>query len=73
MENKFKKPKSYDELINQFGKFMVDKIYNKKWHLWRMQSGIELIHYTFDLNKQKQLWENWQLMSDENKKISDTK
>lgn len=27
MENKFKKPKSYDELINQFGKFMVDKIY----------------------------------------------
>ena len=38
-----------------------------------MQSGIELIHYTFDLNKQKQLWENWQLMSEENKKISDTK
>ena len=73
MENKFEKPKSYNELINQFGKFMVDKIYNKKWHLWRMQSGIELIHYTFDLNKQKQLWENWQLMSEENKRISDTK
>ena len=40
-------------------------------HRWRAVTGIELIHKEPTIEELKRIWNNWQLMSDEEKKISD--
>ncbi len=42
-------------------------------HLWRAETGIELIHKEPTLDEQKRIWENWNNMTEEMKSISDTK
>ncbi|MCL5784740.1 MAG: hypothetical protein M1142_05320 [Patescibacteria group bacterium] len=42
-------------------------------HRWRAEIGIELIHKEPTLKEQKRIWKNWQLMSKEQKGISDQK
>jgi len=39
-------------------------------HLWRAETGIELIHLEPTKAEQERIWENWQKMSDEMKKFS---
>ena len=41
--------------------------------LCRMETGLELIHKEPTLDEQERIWKNWQLMSDEEKEISDKK
>ena len=36
-------------------------------HLWRAETGIELIHKEPTLDEQKRIWANWNEMSDEMK------
>jgi len=40
-------------------------------HRWRAENGIELIHKEPTLDELNRIWNNWLLMSDEQKKISD--
>lgn len=42
-------------------------------HIWRAETGIELIHKEPTLKEQKRIWNNWQRMTDTMKKKSDTK
>ena len=42
-------------------------------HLWRAENGVELIHQEPTLAEQQRIWQNWQEMTFEMKKISDQK
>lgn len=42
-------------------------------HLWRAETGIELIHKEPTLDEQKRIWQNWNEMTDEMKFQSDEK
>lgn len=42
-------------------------------HLWRAETGIELVHKEPTIEEQKRIWNNWNEMSDEMKKKSDEK
>ena len=42
-------------------------------HSWRMKSGIELIHRELTRSELKRIWNNWQLMTDKQKALSDAK
>ena len=42
-------------------------------HQWRAENGIELIHEEPSREEQVRIWENWQEMSDEQKRLSDEK
>lgn len=70
---KYERPYTYEELVKHYGKYVADKLSNDPCHKWRMETGIELIHKEPDLDEQKRIWENWQLMTDEDKQKSDEK
>lgn len=42
-------------------------------HSWRMKSGIELIHRELTRTELERIWNNWQLMTDKQKALSDAK
>ncbi len=42
-------------------------------HLWRAETGIELIHKEPTFEEQERIWKNWNEMIDEMKKESDQK
>ena len=69
----YERPYTYEELVKHYGKYVANKLSNDQCHKWRMETGIELIHKEPDLDDQKKIWENWQLMSDEDKQKSDEK
>ena len=70
---KYEPPYTYQELVKNYGKDLADKLAKDPIHAWRMKTGIELIHKEPTLDEQERIWENWQLMSDEQKKLSDDK
>lgn len=69
----YERPYTYAKIKEEYGKQIADKLYKDPVHRWRMNTGIELIHKEPDLEEQKRIWKNWQLMSDDQKKISDEK
>jgi hypothetical protein len=69
----YERPYTYEELVKHYGKYIANKLSNDPCHKWRMETGIELIHKEPDLDEQKRIWENWQLMSGEDKQKSDEK
>ena len=69
----YEHPYTYEEIVKHYGKYVADKLSNDPCHKWRMETGIELIHKEPDLDEQKRIWKNWQLMSDEDKQKSDEK
>lgn len=42
-------------------------------HLWRAETGIELIHEEPSIKEQIRIWNNWNEMTDEMKRESDEK
>ena len=42
-------------------------------HRWRAETGIELVHREPTLDELNRIWANWQLMTPEEKAISDQK
>ena len=69
----YERPYTYAQIKDVYGIQIADKLYKDQVHRWRMNTGIELIHKEPDLEEQKRIWKNWQLMSDDQKKISDEK
>lgn len=73
MENKpYKRPYTKEEIKN----FYPDKfetLLKDRAHLWRAETGIELIHKEPTKIEQIRIWNNWNEMTDEMKKKSDTK
>jgi hypothetical protein len=51
----------------------ADMLLNDPVHLWRAQTGIELIHKEPTLDEQKRIWQNWNEMTSELKAQSNAK
>lgn len=64
-KNVYDPPLKYEEL--------PDHLKNDPIHSWRAKSGIELIHKEPTIEELDRIWKNWQLMSNEQKRISDEK
>lgn len=58
-------PLSYDKL--------PDHLKNDPVHSWRAKTGIELIHKEPTIEELERIWKNWNLMTDDQKRISDEK
>lgn len=63
VSSEYDPPLPYDQL--------PDHLKNDPVHAWRAKHGIELIHKEPTLEELNRIWKNWQLMSDEQKIISD--
>ncbi len=51
----------------------AERILKDPAHFWRAETGIELVHREPTIREQIRIWDNWQAMTDEMKKISDAK
>ncbi|OGM93077.1 hypothetical protein A2372_01515 [Candidatus Wolfebacteria bacterium RIFOXYB1_FULL_54_12] len=51
----------------------AEELLNDRVHLWRAETGIELIHKEPIIQEQERIWKNWNEMSDEMKRKSDAK
>lgn len=51
----------------------AEKLLKDPVHKWRAETGIELIHQEPTKKERLRIWQNWQQMSEEQKKISDQK
>jgi uncharacterized membrane protein (UPF0127 family) len=69
----YQKPYTKEEIIKGFPKEISKELLKDEAHLWRALTGIELIHKEPIRSEQERIWNNWQEMSDENKKVSDKK
>jgi hypothetical protein len=61
------------EDIKKFYPDMAEKLLKDPVHLWRAETGVELIHKEPTLDEQIRIWKNWQEMTDEMKNQSDVK
>ncbi|MBD3359956.1 MAG: hypothetical protein GF365_04595 [Candidatus Buchananbacteria bacterium] len=71
-EQKYQRPYN----IKEIKKFYPDKakqLLNDPVHFWRAKTGIELIHKEPTKDEQIRIWQNWNKMSDQMKKTSDSK
>lgn len=62
--------------IEEIKKYYSDKaatLLSNPAHLWRAETGIELIHKEPTLKEQERIWKNWNEMRNEMKKKSDAK
>ena len=55
------------------GQFKNPKLMNCPIHMFRARTGIELIHKEPTFSEQMRIWDNWNLMPDEMKRLSDIK
>lgn len=51
----------------------LERLLKTPWHLWRAETGIELIHKEPTLTELVRIWKNWHQMTPEMKKKSDEK
>lgn len=68
----YQRPYTVDEIKKHY----PDKagfLLNDPVHLWRAETGIELIHKEPTKEEQERIWANWNEMTDEMKKGSDQK
>lgn len=68
----YKPPYSIKE-IKKFYPNKAEELLNDPIHLWRAETGVELIHKEPTKKEQIRIWDNWQKMSEEMKKKSDEK
>lgn len=66
-------PLSREEVIKKYGIKTYIRLSKDPAHKFRMDTGIELIHQEPTKEELIRIWNNWQLMSDEMKRISDEK
>jgi hypothetical protein len=68
----YQRPYNKEEIKKLYPK-LADKLLSDPVHLWRAETGIEVIHQEPTIEEQKRIWQNWNEMTDEMKKISDKK
>lgn len=66
-------PYNADEVIAKYGMDVYNRLAQDPAHKFRMDTGIELIHEEPSLEELNRIHNNWQLMSDQQKEISDKK
>lgn len=68
---KYDKPYNKQEILDNYGKEVCDKLMKDPAHKFRANTGIELIHKEPTKEELERIWINWNLMDDEQKKLSD--
>lgn len=68
----YQRPYNIDE-IKKYYPDKAEMLLKDPVHLWRAQTGIELIHQEPTKEEQERIWNNWNEMTDEMKKKSDEK
>lgn len=68
----YQRPYTVEE-INKFYPEKAEVLLKDPVHLWRAETGIELIHKEPTLDEQERIWQNWNEMTDEMKDQSDAK
>lgn len=69
----FDPPYNEQQVRDNYGEETYRRLIKDPAHLWRMRTGIELIHKEPSKDELERIWANWQLMSDKQKLISDKK
>lgn len=69
---KYDPPLSKEQIKNK-SKSLYKKLMNCPIHEFRARTGIELIHKEPTFFEQMRIWDNWNLMAKEMKRISDMK
>ena len=72
-QSEYDKPYSLEEIKENYGEDLYNKLKSDPVHKWRADNGIELIHKEPTLKELKRIWENWNLMSGDMKEVSDKK
>jgi len=70
--NMYKRPYNIKEIKKNYPD-KAEKLLKDPVHLWRAETGIELIHKEPTQKEQERIWVNWNEMTDEMKKKSDEK
>jgi hypothetical protein len=70
--NTYVEPYTIEEIKKNYPK-IADKLLQDPIHKWRAVTGIELIHKEPLGHELERIWNNWNLMTNEQKKISDKK
>jgi len=73
LENTYERPYNAEEILQNYGEDTYNKLMKDPCHNWRANTGIELIHKEPTEQEFNRIWNNWQLMSDEDKQKSDAK
>ena len=68
----YKRPYTKEE-IKEFYPEKAEMLLQDPVHLWRAETGIELVHKEPTKDEQMRIWRNWNEMTDEMKKKSDKK
>lgn len=68
----YKRPYTIEE-IKEYYPNRAETLLKDPVHVWRAETGIELIHKEPTRDEQIRIWENWGEMTDEMKKKSDEK
>lgn len=69
----YKPPYTIQEIKNKFSQEVMEELLNDPIHVWRAETGIELIHKEPTKEEQERIWQNWNEMDDEQKNISNKK
>ena len=70
----YEPPYNKKQLIeNGYTAAVIKRLLADPAHSWRMKTGIELIHRELTRSELKRIWNNWQLMTDKQKALSDAK
>ncbi|MDD4803634.1 MAG: DUF192 domain-containing protein [Candidatus Pacebacteria bacterium] len=69
----YQRPYTKEEILEKYPKEISDRLLGDRVHVWRAETGIELIHKEPTRKEQKRIWNNWQEMTEEQKNISDKK
>lgn len=69
----YQRPYTRGEIETYYGKETLDRLMEDPAHRWRADTGIELIHPEPTKKELERIWKNWNAMTPEQKKVSDTK
>ena len=69
----YEPPYTLEEIRANYDDKTYQELASDPVHRWRAVTGIELIHREPTYQELYRIWQNWQLMDDEEKMISDQK
>jgi len=70
--NMYQRPYNIEEIKKNYPD-KAEQLLNDPAHLWRAETGIELIHKEPTMDEQERIWKNWNEMTDEMKNKSNEK
>ena len=72
-DKKYDPPYNAEQIKANYGEDLYNKLIQDPVHKWRVETGIEIIHKEPTKKELDRIWNNWQLMTPEQKSLSDEK